>query len=121
MSRHILKLGEEQEEQKGSGIVVATGVGSTGWYNSACRYLFSDGDFFQKTSKEFRYILTEPFNGKHSKYRLLHGSVKEGEELEILSLSDSEAIISIDSLKVLKLKEGARIRLRIGKSLRVIK
>lgn len=121
MSRHILKLNGNEEEQKGSGIVVTTGTGSTGWYDSACRYIFSEGNKFGKTSKELRFVLTEPFNGKYSKYNMLNGVVKDGENLEIVSLSDSDAVLSIDSLKVLKLKEGSKVRLKIGKALSVIK
>ncbi|MEK6933919.1 MAG: hypothetical protein AABW75_03525 [Nanoarchaeota archaeon] len=121
MSRHIIKFNGGVEEQKGSGLLISTGAGSSGWYNSASRYLFPDGNSFPKTSREARFILTEPYRGRLSPLNLINGRIKENEEIEIISLSDSSPFISIDSLKLIKLREGARIKIRIGKPLRVIK
>lgn len=121
MSRHFVKLGNFSEEQKGSGILIATGAGSTGWYNSACRYLFPEGNAFSKSSVEARFLLTEPYNGRLCKYKLINGKIKGKEFLEIISLSDSSAYLSVDSLKLIKLREGAKIRISIGKPLKVVK
>jgi len=121
MSRHILSVNGKSEEQKGSGLLITTGVGSTGWYNSASRYLFPNGDAFAKRKKEARFILTEPYKGKLSPLTMTNGVVKEKEEVEIVSLSDSQAFLSIDSLKLIKLKEGAKIKINIGRPLKVIK
>lgn len=121
MSRHIIKFNGGVEEQKGSGLLIATGTGSSGWYNSASRYLFPDGNSFLKTLREARFILTEPYKGRLSPLKLINGCIKENEEIEIISLSDSSPFLSIDSLKLIKLREGARIKIKIGKPLRVIK
>lgn len=121
MSRHILKVHGTEEEQKGSGILIVTGVGSTGWYNSACRYLFPRGKPFPKSEGEARFLLTEPHNGKFSKNELIHGSIKGDEVLEFISLNDSQGVLSIDSLKKIKTKEGACVKIKLGKELRVIR
>ncbi len=121
MSRNIIKVNGKSEEQKSSGLIIATGVGSTGWYNSACRYLFQEGDIFSKSLKEARFLLTEPHNGRLSSLKMTNGSIGEDEEIEIISLSDSSAYISIDSLKLIKLREGAKIKISIGEPLRVIR
>jgi len=76
---------------------------------------------FSKTSNEARFILTEPHNGKLSNYKLINGKIKDKQFLEIISLSNSSPYLSIDSLKLVKLREGAKIKIRIGKPLKVIK
>ena len=121
MSRHIIKTNGKEEEQKGSGLLITTGVGSTGWYNSASRYLFPEGNNFSRQSKEARFILTEPYNGKLSKLKMINGKIKDNEEIEIISLSDAGAFLAIDSLALIPLKEGARIKVKIGRPLKVLK
>ncbi len=121
MSRHILNFKGKSEEQKGSGIIVSTGAGSSGWYDSAARFLFEGGNRFSKTENGARFILTEPFNGRLSNLRILHGNIGSGEKIEITSLSDSQAILSIDCLEFIKIREGAKIEIEIDRPLKVVR
>ncbi|MBI4028069.1 MAG: NAD(+)/NADH kinase [Verrucomicrobia bacterium] len=119
MSRHVLVHGKAREEQKCSGLIVATGAGSTGWYQSAsCR--LHDARAFPKTEKLFKFVVTEPYQG-HSVHCLHpHGTVRTGEELKIVSLNDSRGILSIDALEEHPFHEGSVARIRLGKPLRVL-
>ncbi len=121
MSRHVIKLNGATEEQKGSGLIITTGTGSTGWYNSASRYLFPNGNQFNKNADEARFILAEPYKGRLSSLMNIHGEIKDSQEIEVISLSDTQAFLSIDSLKLIKLREGAKIKVRIGKPLAVVR
>ena len=85
MSRLMIKHNNDLIEQKGSGLIVTTGAGSTGWYNSAVRFLFPDEDIFPKTSKEARFLLSEPYHGKLLAAKNVKGKIKENEVLEITS------------------------------------
>ncbi|MCB0355012.1 MAG: hypothetical protein KDD64_15880, partial [Bdellovibrionales bacterium] len=112
MSRHILALsGGEREEQKCSGILVASGAGSTGWYDSAIRYLVPDGAPYSSQSTELRYLVTEPYRGKFSGLRFLNGEVSPGQPLELTILSDSQPVIALDSFKRFPLARGERLRI----------
>jgi len=121
MSRHLIKVNGKQEEQKGSGILITTGAGSTGWYESALRYRKTKEEPFSKDKKEARFVLTEPFSGRLSKSKMAQGSFKGKENIEIISLSDSQAVLSIDSLEIIKLREGSKIKIKFGEDLKVIK
>lgn len=121
MSRHHITINNQSEEQKGSGLLIATGAGSGGWYTSASRYLFPEGGIFSKTMQEARFILTEPYRGRLSNYNLIQGVLQEGKTLEVTTLSDSSPILAVDSLELIKLREGAVIRITLGKSLKVVK
>ena len=61
MSRHILEFRGRSEEQKGSGLLVATGAGSTGWYNSVYRSMHGTDGIFPRTETSARFLLTEPY------------------------------------------------------------
>ena len=122
MSRHILTIRERTEEQKSSGLLVATGAGSTGWYDSACRYLYPDGNWFSGTAGIARFLVTEPFHGKLSGYSVLEGVLEAGDELIVRSLNDSAGILSIDSLEEYEFNRGASASIQISdKPLRVVR
>jgi len=120
MSRHMISYKDIQEEQKGSGFLVLNGVGSTGWYNSACRYLHKDGNVFEKTLQELRFLVMEPYRGRLNNPKNCEGTIKDG-ELSVVSLNDSEGIISMDSLFEFPFKEGSKMLISIGKSLNVVR
>lgn len=92
MSRHVLRLGRgQEEEQKSSGLLVATPAGSTGWYGNY-------GRRFGDASGSGRWVLTEPFpRGK--RHRLATGSLRPGGTLRIRSLNDAEGVLDVDSLR----------------------
>lgn len=92
MSRHILIYRGKEYEQKSSGIIIATGAGSTGWYDSANRFSWPGGDRFDKTEQKAAFIVTEPYryvalpSDVHASYILA------GEELILHSLNDGDGL-----------------------------
>jgi|SRR3989344_4322305 len=121
MSRMIITHKGKSIEQKGSGLIIATGAGSSGWYHSASRYLMQNKSEFKKTAAEARFIFTEPYDGKLMSAQDLHGIIKDNETLDVTSLCDSQAVISIDSLKIIPLPEGSKINIKFGSPLKVVK
>lgn len=119
MSRHILELNGQKEEQKGSGLIVSTGTGSTGWYNSAHQHQVNNQVKFPRINKMAYFMLTEPFRGKHHSYKNAIGQFGEHEKLIVTSLSDTQGILAIDSLTIIPIKEGSKITIELGEPLRV--
>jgi NAD kinase len=114
MSRHILEVQGQREEQKGAGLLVVTGAGSTGWYDSACRYQFPDGNAFPPTAPFARFLLTEPYRGRLSGHDLRHGELRPGEELHVHSLNDDRGLIGSDSIEVYPANRGTHILIRLA-------
>ncbi len=112
MSRHILISDDKQVEQKCSGLIVATGSGSTGWY-SKVQY---DIDRWEPTEKYFGFVATEPYTETDLEY----GIVDEGEELVIHSLNDNEGIISADSWEENNFSRGSKAVISLGTPLKVL-
>jgi hypothetical protein len=121
MSRHRLTHNQYHEEQKCSGLIISTGSGSTGWYDSACRYIFPRGNKFKRTDRFFNFIATEPYSGKLAKPKHLHGTVKAKQKLIIHSLNDSEGILTIDSQEKHAFHEGSVAEIVMGRPLRILK
>lgn len=113
-SRHELEYRGEKITQRSSGLLISTGVGSTGWYASAGLYLGEQDRSFPKTARYARFELREPsvtveeVDGKRVTKlpKLVEGSLLEGESLRITSLNDDEGIASRDSLDSIPFPRG---------------
>lgn len=103
MSHYVVKLKGDQEVQKSSGIMVATGAGSTGWYDAA---LHGPSDVFQKTKKEAHFVARECPRLGRIPYRMKQGVLTNLDELTILSKND-EGVARADSLERLPFRRGA--------------
>jgi NAD+ kinase len=85
-SRYLLKVGKNTEEQKSSGIWISTAAGSTAALRSA------GGKPMVKTSKDLQFMVREPFVKKGKKYKQVHGWIKRGQSLKIVSRMSRAAI-----------------------------
>jgi len=120
MSRNTIEYRGKEYEQKSSGIIIATGAGSTGWYNSANRFLFPEGNTFTKTEKKAVFINTEPYAYTRKIGELYAGEIREGEKLIIHSLNDEGGTVSCDSWEEYDFIRGKTAVIEIGEPLRVI-
>jgi NAD kinase len=90
-SRYILKFGRLRGEQKSSGIIIATGAGSTAWYGSVVK------ESFNPEMKELRFIVREPYRGKLLNFNLTKGKLKATRKLYIKSKM-LNGIVAADSI-----------------------
>ena len=113
-SRYAVTFHDRREEQKSSGILIATGCGSTAWYSSA------GGRPFSKTAHEGRFIVREPYCGHLVCGRTVQGIFKPGESVVVVSKM-RDGIVVVDSAKVFKFHKGSTIKVDISdKQLHVI-
>jgi len=120
MSRHIILAPGMREMQKCSGLLVATGSGSSGWYDAAGRYLFLRGNRFSRTKAGFRFIASEPFHGRLSRPKHLKGNLLNKQKLRVRSLNDSQGVILIDTQIKIPFPEGSDAVISVGEPLRVL-
>jgi NAD kinase len=114
MSKHLLSLRGSQDLNKGSGLLIATGTGSTGWYSSIYRQSGESHAAFPRESPELRFILREPYEGRLPANKIPRGSVGVGDELQIKSLNDSQGIVILDSLVRADFPLGSILKIRIS-------
>jgi len=78
-SRHIFELDGQSEEQRSSGIWVATAAGSTGSIRSA------GGSVLPITDKRFQFLVREPCMRPNENWKLLKGMLNENQIIKIKS------------------------------------
>ncbi|MDO8494644.1 MAG: NAD(+)/NADH kinase [Deltaproteobacteria bacterium] len=109
-SRYQIRVGSHEEEQKSSGIWVATGAGSTG-------AIYSAGSKKDSVNSErLQYWIREPFRYQKNQYKLRKGFLKTGETVSITSHMN-QGMIFIDGARWhYKVKKNDRITVRGGQA-----
>ncbi len=125
-ARYILHYGEKTENQSSSGIIVSTGLGSTGWLKSvlagaagAERYYggksgLPESAAFAWDAPELRFAVREPYPSRSTGADLVFGSIKAGSSLTIRSQMPENGVIFSDGMEEDSLSFTAGITARIG-------
>lgn len=114
-ARYEIRLGDVAEAQSSSGIIVSTGLGSTGWMRSvltgAVGVVFaghaaardamikSTWTPIAKDARLLQFAVREPFPSRHSKASLIFGTLHERETLELRSLMSEGGVIFSDGIE----------------------
>lgn len=128
-SRYHIKLGERGEQQSSSGIIVSTGLGSTGWLKSvlsgaaniANSLSHNKVDLLQKGKIDWNteylfFSVREPFPSKTSKAELVFGKITKNKPLRILSQMPENGVIFSDGIEsdYLKFNSGVEASITIA-------
>lgn len=103
-SRYLIRIGAKSEEQKSSGVWVATAAGSTAAIYAA------GGKKLPIQSKMIQYRVREPY-GRH-RYKLACGIIPYGSSLYLCSLLKNAALYLDGMQGIVHLKEGDRVRIK---------
>jgi NAD kinase len=111
-SRYLLQSGNQKEFQSSSGIIVSTGLGSTGWLKSILAGALSlvkgiaekEINVKPETNLPWNmdylyYSVREPFPSKTSQANMVFGKVTKGEPLKILSQMPENGVIFSDGIE----------------------
>lgn len=118
MSRHVLVYDGEKYEQKCSGLIVATGAGSTGWYYYASGDHYFPNKSWPPTEGKARFIVTEHFEPR-THYET-NGFIAKGEDIIIHSLNDNDGHVSVDGWDSFGFQRGSSVRIYIDEPLQVL-
>jgi len=103
MSRYYLNVGRIREEQRSSGVWIATAAGSSGGLHSA------GGKVLPQEDKEFQYRPRELYRGKNIRYHLKGGVLSQNQKITMTSLM-REGVVFVDGSHVcLPFSFGAKI------------
>jgi len=108
-ARYRIHANGGDEAQSSSGVLVATGAGSTGWLSSVFNMAagvtrFSGGQAGQSYRMEWEdprllFAVREPFVSRHSAANIVAGWVNEKEQIIIESLMPSGGVIFSDGIE----------------------
>jgi NAD+ kinase len=111
MSKYNIRHKSIEEVQRSSGIIIATGTGSTAWFKSA------GGNPFPKNAPYIKSVTREPYEGykgKNWKYIITKITIHRGNNLIIQPAI--HMILAIDSIREVRLAEKDTIELSIAKN-----
>lgn len=106
-ARYSLSLGNKTENQSSSGIIVSTGVGSTGWLQSilaGALGVTGEGSHtmqqgFAWDEKCLQFTVREPFPSKTTGTNLVFGSITEQQQLLLESFMPENGVIFSDGIE----------------------
>lgn len=130
---YTIQLEDRHERQSSSGIIVSTGLGSTGWmksiltgaaalheriddprlmiYNIASEPLTYTTDW---DARELMFAVREPFPSKTSSATLVCGQIQENSKLQVTSLMPEHGVIFSDGIEADYLEFNAGLTAEIG-------
>lgn len=123
-ARYLVRWREREENQSSSGVLVSTGVGSTGWMSSVFRMAegvarFTGGRPGQAVRLDWEdprllFAVREPFASRQSQASLVAGLLEAGEGLVLESRMPSGGVIFSDGMEqdYLEFNAGATVEIR---------
>jgi nicotinate-nucleotide adenylyltransferase len=100
-SRYVIELNGSKEEQRSSGVLVVTPLGSNAWYKSA-----GGKPYLERVLK---YVVREPFVCRLFDSKLLGGNVENS--IKFYSTMQKGGVIALDSNKVYYFNQGDEVEL----------
>lgn len=124
-ARYEILFGPHKEHQSSSGIIVSTGVGSTGWMRSVAAMvdgLSRKGESHHlsqlpnATSNELVFVVREPFPSPNTGASLVTGRVVPGKPLTVTSEMPDGGYIFSDGVveKALEWNAGSTVEVTVG-------
>ena len=128
-ARYLLEIGNKQEQQSSSGIIVSTGLGSTGWlksilagakgiagYTSNKPIQMDNKNKISWGSDYLYYTVREPFPSKTSEANLIFGKITNRNPMNIVSQMPENGVIFSDGIEAdfLEFHSGARALINVA-------
>lgn len=109
--RYKIKIGKEEENHSSSGIIVSTGLGSTGWLKSILAGVNGisagpgkpvDGAFINNFEWDSDYLIfsvREPWPSKFSQANLIFGKITQQKKMVLVSQMPENGVIFSDGIE----------------------
>jgi hypothetical protein len=113
-ARYRLRAGGQEERHSSSGLLCASGTGSTGWARSIARQRGLEGRLPQPEQRRLAWLVREPFPSVATGTGLDFGLLGGEDELEVISEMPEDGVVFADGIERDALEFVAGQRLRIG-------
>jgi hypothetical protein len=111
-ARYRLRVGDQEERQSSSGLICATGTGSTGWARSIARQRRLDLPLGPEEAR-LAWLVREPFPSVSTEVDLEFGFLEPDEVLEVVSEMGEDGVIFADGI------EADRLDFAVGQVARI--
>jgi NAD+ kinase len=109
-TRYIIKVGDQSEEHRSSGVWISTAAGSTAGILSAGGRVMSRG------SRRMQYLIRELYREPGRSYKLTRGLLGEGDKIVVASKMPEGELYLDGSRTMYRFQFGARATVRLAES-----
>jgi len=128
-ARYTIELGERREAHSSSGVIVSTGLGSTGWFRSLLTGAIGmagpdgaeplkslQGEGFPWEANYLYFTVREPFPSRSSQAELVFGRIDADQSLRLTSLMPDYGVIFSDGIEhdFLEFNSGMEASIRVA-------
>lgn len=123
-ARYLIKHHGQHEQQSSSGIIVSTGLGSSGWLKSVMTGAHKIARNKRQAplpnitwdAHELIFSVREPFPSKNTGVDIVYGTIKHHDRLEVESLMGSQGVIFSDGVETdfLEFNSGTKVAIKVA-------
>lgn len=125
-ARYDIAWNGEQENQSSSGIIISTGLGATGWYQSVMAQakrmteLFGCGKMVDRPlawdDKRLTFVVREPYPSRTTQTGIVFGKIEAEDEFRIISKMPDNGVVFSDGIEedAISFHSGMEISIQIA-------
>ena len=122
-ARYSIMIDGKTDDQSSSGIIVSTGLGSTGWYKSiitGARKVNRNKDTNFKgmdwSGEKLFYNVREPYPSNSTDTNIVFGEISKNQEIKIVSQMPEEGVIFSDGMEydAVEFTAGMEAKIRVS-------
>ncbi len=125
-ARYTIEASGSPESQSSSGVIVATGAGSTGWLSSVFNMTNGVNQWLGSSSfqvpamrwedRKLVWVVREPFRSKHSSVDSVAGEIDDQQTLTISSLMPEMGVVFSDGIEndFLEFNSGSTLKITVA-------
>lgn len=125
-ARYDITWNGEQENQSSSGIIISTGLGATGWYQSVMAQakrmteLFGCGKMVDRPlawdDKRLTFVVREPYPSRTTQAGIVFGKIEAEDEFRIISKMPDNGVVFSDGIEedAISFHAGMEINIQIA-------
>ena len=125
-ARYDIAWNGEQENQSSSGIIISTGLGATGWYQSVMAQakrmteLFGCGKMVDRPlawdDKRLTFVVREPYPSRTTQTGIVFGKIEAEDEFRIISKMPDNSVVFSDGIEedAISFPAGMEISIQIA-------
>lgn len=108
-ARYEITWNQESERQSSSGVIISTGLGSTGWYKSVMAQakrmaaLFHCGQIVEEPigweERQLAFVVREPYPSRATQAQIVYGRIGEEDTFSLLSQMPENGVVFSDGIE----------------------
>lgn len=126
-ARYDITWNQSKENQSSSGIIVSTGLGSTGWYKSIMTQAKKMAEIFQCgqiaepsiswEDNQLVFVVREPYPSRSTQANIVYGRISQKDTLRIISKMPTNGVVFSDGMEedAITFYAGTEVKIGIAK------